>query len=550
MLALDEHGPFRLRPVMRGDANAIAPFLRESDLLDIAATAIKPPFEAILASLASSDRAFAMDFRDQCVAVLGTGFRSETNGTYIWLIGSEKFDEALKSGGWRLCKPWFELAAGEAAKLFTVLPEANRRDVRWLAWLGFREEARIEDFRGLGHTCVRMVLHRKTEASPARPTTRSPAAPAGAQQQPAAASAIADLKNITREPAFEAVLPHNFASTYNANRFADPTTIFDDLIAQATEADRNADRESEIGGEFDIEREAAVEERLIFALQTNHVASRLTEPAQRARFVSRSLHYLFSSMLYTEQAAVSISASLCLSLRDPGTQRFVAIQTAQEARHASALARYIEARWDGPVPCPTELKALYTELILAPEVYKKIVGLHMLFESVGLSAYAILHDGARDPSIRRLMRALLADAISHHRFGEIWCGHTLPRVSHAEMRIIEEWCTRCFRTLMKNAMSPQEQRKLYSAFDLDADVVQQEMVPLLLQQAHAQDALGLAAVFRDTARTLKRNNLIGEHTIGFYASFFDLELGSGSSLERARSIVGESRNVASAAAAR
>lgn len=173
-VAIHEMGPFRLRAVLRGDVTAVAPFLRETDLLDIAATTRLPPLEALARSVASSQRAFAVDYKDRCVALGGTTHIPNVDRTSIWLLGSEGFDKGLRAGGWRLCKPWFDIMADEASVLFAVLPEANTRDMRWLEWMGFRPEAHIPNYRGLGHTCVRMICDRRTPSE--RDTSKNPSA--------------------------------------------------------------------------------------------------------------------------------------------------------------------------------------------------------------------------------------------------------------------------------------------------------------------------------------------------------------------------------------
>ena len=58
----------------------------------------------------------------------------------------------------------------------------------------------------------------------------------------------------------------------------------------------------------------------------------------------------FSSILHGEQGALNLSASLCHVLYDQGAQEYAANQTREEARHVTAFAKYIKARWGRPVP--------------------------------------------------------------------------------------------------------------------------------------------------------------------------------------------------------
>ena len=58
----------------------------------------------------------------------------------------------------------------------------------------------------------------------------------------------------------------------------------------------------------------------------------------------------FSSILHGEQGALSLSASLCHILRDPGAQEYAANQAREEARHVAGFTRYIGRRWGAPLP--------------------------------------------------------------------------------------------------------------------------------------------------------------------------------------------------------
>ncbi len=100
-----------------------------------------------------------------------------------------------------------------------------------------------------------------------------------------------------------------------------------------------------------------------------------------------------SSILHGEQGALNLSASLCHVLRDPGAQEYAANQTREEGRHVTAFAKYIIARWGSPLPCGTVLADLLQEIVHAPEVYKKIIGMQMLVEGLAMGAFATIYQG-------------------------------------------------------------------------------------------------------------------------------------------------------------
>jgi hypothetical protein len=84
------------------------------------------------------------------------------------------------------------------------------------------------------------------------------------------------------------------------------------------------------------------------------IADRLDE-RQKIRLVNRNTQFSISSILHGEQGALALSASLCHILRDPGAQEYAANQTREEARHVTAFAKYVQARWGKPVPVGSAL---------------------------------------------------------------------------------------------------------------------------------------------------------------------------------------------------
>ena len=119
-----------------------------------------------------------------------------------------------------------------------------------------------------------------------------------------------------------------------------------------------------------------------------YINEALTDPKERVRFINYMQLRNFSSILHGEQGALNLSASLCHVLYDQGAQEYAANQTREEARHVTAFAKYVKARWGRPAECGATLKSLLVEIIATPEVYKKIVGMQMLIEGLAMGAFA------------------------------------------------------------------------------------------------------------------------------------------------------------------
>ena len=113
-------------------------------------------------------------------------------------------------------------------------------------------------------------------------------------------------------------------------------------------------------------------------------------------------------------------SSLSLILVDPGAQEYAANQAREEARHVAGFSKYVEKRWGTPLRCGPTLANLLDEVVRAPEVYKKLVGMQMLIEGLAMGAFATIHSQTRDPLLRRLVQLVMTDEAFHHKFGKIW----------------------------------------------------------------------------------------------------------------------------------
>src|SRR5688572_23517149 len=205
--------------------------------------------------------------------------------------------------------------------------------------------------------------------------------------------------NITKDVIYDAVAPDDFESMLELDRYNARSTAFDKIISATHDHfwDPLDPKYIDFSAPWDMDREPLIGPELNAAMQTQYVQEKLNTPELRARFINKSLLYSFSSILHGEQGALNLSASLCHVLKDQGAQEYAANQTREEARHVTAFAKYIKARWGRPIECGPILKNLLVEIIGAPEVYKKIVGMQMLVEGLAMGAFATFFKNIRDP---------------------------------------------------------------------------------------------------------------------------------------------------------
>ena len=221
--------------------------------------------------------------------------------------------------------------------------------------------------------------------------------------------------HITRDPIYNAVAPDDFLSMIEVPRYADRTDAFDAIISATADHfwDPNDPRYIDFDAQpFDLQADMVLPREMIVELHSA-VADRLDE-GQQIRLANQNARFMLSSILHGEQGALSLSASLCQVLRDPGAQEYAANQAREEARHVAAFARYVNKRWGAPLRAGKTLSTLMQEIVAAPEVYKKLIGMQMLIEGLAMGAFATLNLRSRDPLLRRLVQLVMTDEAGHY----------------------------------------------------------------------------------------------------------------------------------------
>ena len=332
-------------------------------------------------------------------------------------------------------------------------------------------------------------------------------------------------KNITKDAMYEAVAPDDFESMLTLDRYNNRTTAFDKIISATHDHfwDPLDKKYIDFDEPFDMENTPLLPEEMIAALQTDYVSNHLSDPKTRTRFINQMVLRNFSSILHGEQGALNLSASLCHVLYDQGAQEYAANQTREEARHVTAFAKYIKARWGRPEKCSPVLQALLVDIIGSPEVYKKIIGMQMLVEGLAMGAFATFYQKLNDPLGRKLMQLVMTDEAFHHKFGKIWADRTIPKLDPEEHIIIEDWAAHCFQTLLFNLVAPSEQRDLYEEFGLDPDIVIQEFAKIATDEARREDMKEATNIFRVLIKTLLNAGIITDRTRAFYGMYVDMD---------------------------
>ena len=332
--------------------------------------------------------------------------------------------------------------------------------------------------------------------------------------------------NITKDVMYDAVAPDDFESMLELDRYNARSTAFDKIISATHDHfwDPLDPKYIDFSEPWDMENEALLPDDQVMALGVPYVLDHLEKTGQKVKFINEMVLWNFSSILHGEQGALNLSASLCHVLKDQGAQEYAANQTREEARHVTGFAKYIKARWGRPRPCGATLQQLLVDIIGAPEVYKKIIGMQMLVEGLAMGAFATFYQKLNDPLGRKLMQLVMTDEAFHHKFGKIWADRTIPKMTQDERDIVEDWAAHCFQSLLFNMGSPVQQAAIYTQFGLDPERVVAEMRATYQNDESRRERLkSQTNIFRVLIKTLFNAGLITDRTRAFYATYVDMD---------------------------
>ncbi|HEY6577829.1 MAG TPA: ferritin-like domain-containing protein [Rhizomicrobium sp.] len=331
------------------------------------------------------------------------------------------------------------------------------------------------------------------------------------------------MVQITKDNAYDAVAPDDFPAMLEPERYGRRCGAFDRIIAATNDHfwDPLNPKYIDFSEPFDLERQQILPDEM-FPIFLTRLGEQL-KGADHIRFANQSARWSLSSILHGEQGALALSASLCHILSDPGAQEYAANQTREEARHVTAFSAYIKARYGAPLPCGPTLANLLTELVLAPEVYKKIVGMQMLVEGLAMGAFATLYQRSSDPLLVKLCQLVMTDEAFHHKFGKIWADRTIPKLTTEEHNLVEDWAAQCFQTLLFNLVNPEQMKTVYASVGIDWQEAMAAIQDAFGDDQRREQMKQSANIFRVLIKTLLYTGIITDRTRAFYAVYVDMD---------------------------
>lgn len=327
---------------------------------------------------------------------------------------------------------------------------------------------------------------------------------------------------ITHDPAYQAVAPDDFAAMLMVERYGRRSDAFDAIIGATHDHfwDPYNPAYLDFTTPFDLAHDTVMPlERFP---ELNCAATEHLDEGRKIALANQIQRWNLSNILHGEQGALSLSASLCDILYDPGAQEYAANQTREEARHVAAFGRYIKLRWGTPYPVGEMLGQFLSDIVETPFVYKKLVGMQVLLEGLAMGAFANLHAHTHDPLLKRLVQLVMTDEAFHHKFGKIWADRTLPKLTRDEHERVEDWTAQVFETLLFNLSSIAQRGYIYEKFGLDPKVLR-ESVREAFAGGRKRAMREGTNIFRVLVKTLFKAGIITDRTIHVYAAWLDTE---------------------------
>jgi hypothetical protein len=162
-------------------------------------------------------------------------------------------------------------------------------------------------------------------------------------------------------------------------------------------------------------------------------------------------------------------------------------------------------------------------LVLAPEVYKKLIGMQMLVEGLAMGAFATLHSTTHDPVLKRLVQLTMTDEAFHHKFGKIWADVTVPKLSEQEHEKVEQWAADVFQAIFFNLVNAEQKQIIYGDFDLEWQWVSSAIQEAFTDVERRQMMTENTNIFRVLVKTLLKAGIITDRTRHVYAAWVDMD---------------------------
>lgn len=136
-----------VRAYQQGDAEQLAPRLRQADVREVFAASGHRPYEALADAALRSDILCTIEGDSgQVAGMFGVSAVTDVSAV-VWLLGSDDLVSGrLKKQFLKECRQWCDRFHSFRPLLFNCVDERNEAAIRWLKWMDFTFIKRHEAF--------------------------------------------------------------------------------------------------------------------------------------------------------------------------------------------------------------------------------------------------------------------------------------------------------------------------------------------------------------------------------------------------------------------
>lgn len=157
------------------------------------------------------------------------------------------------------------------------------------------------------------------------------------------------------------------------------------------------------------------------------------------RFRREQQAWMVSQFLHGEQSALVVSARLAEVLPDLAAKGYAASQAAEEARHVSAFARYVQARVPVTYAVSPTFEHLLEQMLGDARWDVLVLGMQVMIEALALGAFRLAASTFDDPLLRRITELVARDEARHVSFGVLLLEDTCRQLAAPERAAREEF---------------------------------------------------------------------------------------------------------------
>ena len=174
------------------------------------------------------------------------------------------------------------------------------------------------------------------------------------------------------------------------------------------------------------------------------------DEATQRRAAFDEIGYLLSQLLHGEQAALQLCGQLTNACEKMDEKWYASSQVADEARHVEVFSKLLQRKFGTIRPISPTLKILLEQLLEAPSVAQKTLGMQTLFEGMAVGIMDLLRSQSRNGLLSDVLRRVEQDEARHAAFGVLMMRRVVRDASPEERAGMEDWSFSILEALNAN----------------------------------------------------------------------------------------------------